>query len=143
MYYHFFHVLNPYWFHVQHWELIQAVQARISIIGTPIAIWVALYLWITQFKISKKQNAMMDKQMKLWALQSNINTLTQEIWNANAYRMHLSDMYRDACKFENSFIDSKPRDAVKKEINELDEKTEGYIKLRNETINKYNEELNS
>ena len=79
------------------------------------------------------------KQIKLAALQNNINTLTQEIWNANAHRMYLSDKYQEA--HDTIGFSSEVVRAIQAQIDDLDSQTKIYIKQRNKAIDEYNNEI--
>jgi predicted nucleic acid-binding Zn-ribbon protein len=74
------------------------------------------------------------KQIKLAALQANINTLTQEISTANNQRNHLEN------KLNEEMNNDKMRQ-LRFDIGVIDTKTVNYINLRNKAIDEYNIEI--
>ena len=75
------------------------------------------------------------KQIKLWALQANINTLTQEISTANSQRNHLENQLSE----DMNIID---KNQIIFDMGVIDTKTLNYIDKRNKSIDEYNIEIN-
>ena len=128
---------------MHHLYHLQTLQTRITIIWTPIAIGVALYLGITQLNISKKQNKLSKDQQELWERQFEIDivryAIDTRIINKNEARTIIIDTKEELKRTD---LTKEKKARLEDNIKKIDKKIPKLNKEIENLIVKYHRVLN-